>query len=75
MEAVALYQKVKFGSSALAISAVSFFPLCVKLECVETPPIFSKPAIIIKDAQNRKTVYPCTTVAFNNDTAKKKSMF
>lgn len=49
---------------------VVFF-LSVELECVQRPPIFSKWAIIMKNVQNRKTVYACTTVAFINDAAKK----
>lgn len=79
---MAPYQKVKFGSSALTISAVFFvfvfffcffvfFFLSVELECVQRPPIFSKWAIIMKNVQNRKTVYACTTVAFINDAARK----
>lgn len=70
---MAPYKKVKFGSSALTISAgfFFFFSLSVELECVQRPPIFSKCAIIMKNVQNRKTVYACTTVAFINDAAKK----
>lgn len=49
---------------------VVFF-VSVELECVQRPPIFSKWAIIMKNVQNRKTVYACTTVAFINDAAKK----
>lgn len=74
---MAPYQKVKFSSSALTISVGFVFLLfcccffSVELEYVQRPPIFSKWAIIMKNVQNRKTVFACTTVAFINDAAKK----